>query len=156
MADQCDNRSVGMIVRNDKGELLLIERKKEPYGFAPPAGHVDDHGSFEDAARVELEEEVGLVAESLELVAEGRKDNTCRREGGDHHKWKIYRVTATGEVKRSKEETKQAGWYTPLAIQKLAAKTEKYNRGEISEKEWRRSPGIEPVWYGWFKELRIV
>jgi len=156
MANQCDNTSVGMIVRNDKDELLLIERKNEPYGFAPPAGHVDDHSSFEDAARAELEEEVGLIASELKLLIQGRKEYACRREGGDYHNWKIYAVTATDEVKRSKKETKQVGWYTALAIRELAAKTEKYNRGEISEEAWRRSPGIEPVWYEWFRELNII
>jgi len=30
--------------QNDK--LLLIERKKFPFGFAPPAGHVDGDADF--------------------------------------------------------------------------------------------------------------
>lgn len=67
MSKLCDNKSVGMIVwRNDK--LLLIERKKPPFGFAPPAGHVDDDKSFEVAAKRELKEEVGLDTDNLELL----------------------------------------------------------------------------------------
>ena len=70
-----------MLIRNDRGELLLVERKLYPFGFAPPAGHVDDHGSFEKAAEDEIREEVGLTSGKLKLVAEGRKDNRCRRQG---------------------------------------------------------------------------
>jgi len=43
-----------------KGEkLLLIERAKFPFAYAPPAGHCDGD-DFEFTAKKELEEEVGL------------------------------------------------------------------------------------------------
>lgn len=155
MPNICDNKSVGMLVhKGDK--LLLIERKKYPFGFAPPAGHVDDKGSFENAAKEEIEEEVGLIATTITLVKEGRKDNPCRREGGTWHYWKIYRVDATGDIKRSKDETKQAGWFSTDQIETLATKTESYIAGTISQEEWEKAPGIEPVWYDWFKELGVL
>lgn len=151
----CDNKSVGMIIR--KGEtILLIERKKPPYGFAPPAGHVDDKGSFDNAAKEEVEEEVGLNVVNVTLVTEGRKENPCRRPGGSWHYWKIYEVETSGEVKRSEDETKQAGWYTVDQIKTLAQRTVSYKAGEISEDDWQNSPGIEPVWCEWFKELKIL
>ena len=155
MHKQCDHKSVGMLVWKDDC-LLLIERKKPPFGFAPPAGHVDDHGSFEQAATDELSEEVGLEVQSMKLLIEGRKDNPCRRKDGTWHYWKIYEVKALGEVKRSPEETKQAGFYTKENLQLLAKKTEKYLRGKISDTDWESSPGIEPVWYEWFKQLTII
>lgn len=155
MHKQCDHKSVGILVWKDDC-LLLIERKKPPFGFAPPAGHVDDHGSFEQAATDELSEEVGLEVQSMKLLIEGRKDNPCRRKDGTWHYWKIYEVKALGEVKRSPEETKQAGFYTKENLQLLAKKTEKYLRGEISDIDWESSPGIEPVWYEWLKELNII
>ena len=110
MANQCDNTSVGMIVRNDKDELLLIERKNEPYGFAPPAGHVDDHGSFEDAARAELEEEVGSVKfrlsgkpiRSPRRLLPGRPDPRFVRSFGDFvmrfHIWKFIKYVYSRPV----------------------------------------------------------
>ena len=151
----CDNKSVGMIIR--QGEtILLIERRKPPYGFAPPAGHVDDKGSFENAAKEETEEEVGLSVTNLKLVVEGRKENLCRRPGGSWHYWKVYEVETSGEVKRSEDETKQAGWYSVDQIIKLANRTEKYFAGEIPEADWQNSPGLERAWYEWFKELRII
>lgn len=155
MAKKCDNKSVGMLIWKD-GKLLLIERKKFPFGFAPPAGHVDDFPSEEAAARGETEEEVGLKVESLRLVVEGRKENPCRRDGGDHHVWSIFEVEASGEIKRSKDETKQVGWYSPEDIKPLMERTSKYREGEISDEEWEQKPGIEPVWFDWFEELGIL
>jgi len=151
----CDNKSVGMLIWKDK-KLLLIERKLFPFGFAPPAGHVDDKGGFEEAAREEVQEEVGLSLINIKLVTEGRKDNRCRRKGGDYHYWKIYKVEAEGKLKPSEDETKQAGLYTKDQIKNLSERTARYLDGEISEEDWQNSPGIETVWYEWFKELEII
>jgi ADP-ribose pyrophosphatase YjhB (NUDIX family) len=151
---ECDHKSVGMLVWKN-GKLLLIERGRPPYGFALPAGHVDDKGSYENAAREETEEEVGLQVTHLKLLIEGRKDNKCRRPGGTWHYWKIYEAITKGEIKRSPDETKQAGWYTVKEIKVMVAKTEQYLRGKISEKDWISSPGLEPVWLEWLSELKI-
>ena len=35
MGKECDHTSVGMIIKRGE-ETLLIERKKPPFGFAPP------------------------------------------------------------------------------------------------------------------------
>lgn len=155
MTKICDNKSVGMIIkRGDK--TLLIERKKPPFGFAPPAGHVDDKGSFENAAKEEVEEEVGLTSKKIALLTEGRKENPCRREGGAWHYWRIYQVEAEGEINRSEDETKQAGWFSNGQIKTLAKRTEKFLIGNISPEKWQESPGIEPVWCDWFRELGIL
>lgn len=151
----CDNKSAGMIIKREEG-ILLIERKRFPFGFAPPAGHVDDKGSFENAAKEEVEEEVGLTPRNIELILEGRKENPCRREGGTWHYWKIYQVEADGEIKRSEDETKQAGWFSVDQINFLVQRTKRYLAGEIPEEEWQQSPGLEPVWVEWFKELKII
>lgn len=155
MPKKCDHTSVGMLVWKD-GKLLLIERAKFPPGFAVPAGHVDGDGTFEESAIRELKEEVGLDVANLELVAKGRKENHCRREDGSWHYWKIYQINAEGDIDRSKDETKQAGWYTKEQILELASKTEKYNNHEITEEEWSKNPGLEPVMLEWFKEIKII
>lgn len=155
MPKLCDHKSVGMLVwRNDK--LLLIERRKPPFGFAPPAGHIDGDNSFEESARRELKEEVGLEAKNLQLLTEGRKDTSCRRKDGDWHYWKIFKVETGGDIKRNKDETKQADFYTKSGLLALGIKTEKYLRGDIKQKDWEKSPGLEPVWYKWLKELNII
>lgn len=152
---ECDNKSVGVIVRKED-KILLIERKKFPHGFACPAGHVDDHGSFEDAARDELREEVGLTIVGLKLLTETRKENKCRREGGDWHYWKVYEAQTSGDLERSESETKQADWFDMNNIRKLAEKTNAYLKGKVAQEDWDRSPGIEPVWLDFFEELKII
>jgi len=144
-----------MLVRKNNA-ILLIERKKGVLGFAPPAGHVDQDPDFETTARRELEEETSLQATSLKLIHEGRRDNRCSREDGSWHYWKIYEVEAKGTPRPDKEETQSAGWFTKENLLELARKTEAYQRGEISEEAWKESPGLEPVWYDWFKELKIL
>ncbi|MCR4322647.1 MAG: NUDIX domain-containing protein [Candidatus Azambacteria bacterium] len=155
MSHECDHSSVGMLVWRDE-KLLLLERKLPPFGFAPPAGHVDGDALFEDAAMRELREEVGLTADSLKLLVEGRKDNTCRRSGGSWHYWKIYEVIAGGVVQGSAEETKQVNFVSKDVLLQLVEKTKRYIRKEISDDEWEASPGLEPVWYEWLQELKII
>jgi ADP-ribose pyrophosphatase YjhB (NUDIX family) len=155
MLKVCDHTSVGMLVWKDD-KLLLIERAKFPFGFAVPAGHVDGDPTFEDSAKRELQEEVGLQVAGLKLVAEGRKENPCRREDGTWHYWKVYEVNYAGELDRSEEETKRADWYAKEQIQALGDRTKKYLNEEISEEEWQQNPGLEPVMYDWLKELDII
>ncbi|MFA6601941.1 MAG: NUDIX hydrolase [Candidatus Paceibacterota bacterium] len=155
MSKICDHTSVGMVVRQGD-KILLIERAKGIKGFALPAGHVDGDKSYEEAARRELKEEVGLEAIGIKLLAEARKENPCRREGGSWHYWKIYAVTVQGELVRSLDETKKAGWYSLEEIKLLGLRTKKYEEGGIAEAEWNNSPGLEPVMYEWFRELKII
>jgi ADP-ribose pyrophosphatase YjhB (NUDIX family) len=138
------------------GKLLLIERKRGTLGFAPPAGHVEEGDPFEETAKRELEEEVGLNAKTIELVIEGRKENPCRRAGGSWHYWKIYKVEATGEVTRSEDETKSADFYSVDQLRLLAERADEYLRGEIAQDAWEQSPGLEPVWREWLKEMAII
>lgn len=155
MTKLCDNKSVGMLIWRD-GKLLLIERKLFPFGIAPPAGHVDNKGSFENAAKEEVLEEVGLKSLEIKPIKEGSKDNKCGRKGGNYHYWKIYEVKTEGAIKPSMDETKQVGWFSLGEIRKLSRRTEKYIKGEISERSWQHTPGIETVWYEWLKELKII
>jgi len=151
----CDHKSVGMLIKKG-GKILLIERKRPIFVFAPPAGHVDNKGSFENAAKEEVEEEVGLTPKKIKLIIEGKKDNPCRRKDGIWHYWKIYQVEAEGQIRPSEEEAKQADWFSNNQINSLAKRTQKYLAGKISEEEWQKSPGLEPVWLEWFKELKII
>lgn len=151
----CDHKSVGMVVwKNDK--LLLVERMKFPFAFALPAGHLDGNENFEEMAKVELFEETGLTAKALKLLVEGRKENPCRRIGGTWHYWQIFEVEAEGELNRSLSETKQIKWVGVDELEKLAARTEEYEAGKISGEEWKKSPGLEPVWREWLGELKII
>jgi len=151
----CDHTSVGVLIwRNE--ELLLIERKKPPFGFAPPAGHLDSHGTYENAAKIEVREEVGLCLVCLELLTEGKRNNPCRRSNGNWHYWKVYQGNAVGNVKPSGDETKGFIWANKQLLKNLAERSSLYIAGGVSDLDWQRTPGIEPVWLDWFKELRIL
>jgi len=151
----CDNTSVGIFVWKEE-KLLLIERARFPAGFELPAGHVDGDDTFEIAAIRELKEEVGLDATNINLILEERKENECRREGGSWHYWKLYKADAMGDIHPSVEETKKVDWYSIDDIKQLSLKTEDYLNKKITEEDWTKSPGLEPVMYEFFKKLNII
>src|SRR3989344_4619500 len=124
----CDNKSVGIIVRDKEGKILFIERKKYNFGFAPPSGHLDGD-TPEDAARKELEEEVGLSAQGLKFLLEKTLNNPCKREGGTEHRWHVYEaVDWRGEIKPSEDEVKSYLWLSPEDINSMAKRLEKFAR----------------------------
>jgi ADP-ribose pyrophosphatase YjhB (NUDIX family) len=141
----CDHTSVGILVYNEKNELLLIERGTFPFGMAPVAGHIDQHASYEEAAIAEVREEVGLEIDSLRLVAEGRRENPCRRVNGYWHYWKVYEAWARGVVQLSPREARRAEWCDSKRLAEL---------GLIScdAREGSREI-LEGVWVGRLSEL---
>jgi 8-oxo-dGTP pyrophosphatase MutT (NUDIX family) len=158
---QCDNRSVGVIVQNARGELALLTRRKFPAGISPPAGHVDDHGTSEQAAVEEVGEEIGveLAVSGLRrtAIASRRVENVCRRPGGDHHVWDVYEATVTSNgLNADPEETQGARWYSRPVVEALARRTRAYLDGTFSQEDFQNHPGIEPVWLPFLEELGYV
>ena len=140
----------------DGENVLILERKKFPPGFACPAGHVEPNETSIEAAARELYEEVGLTAKNLTIIYEGQKNNPCRRKNGTFHNWTIFKVEASGKIKASIDETKGVTWMSKKELQELSMRTKLYNDGSIDEKLWKESPGLEPVWDEFFKELKIL
>jgi 8-oxo-dGTP pyrophosphatase MutT (NUDIX family) len=160
MAKICDNKSVGVIIERD-GKIALLKRAKFPIAIAPPAGHIDDHGSPEQAAIDEVNEELGLVIASVDLkptaIANRRVENRCRREGGDHHFWWVFQADKTlGELKPSEDETQGAGWYTREELQELASRAKSLLAADAPQEDWQQNPGLEPVWLDFLSELGYV
>lgn len=60
--------TVDIIVALPQKQIVLIERKNPPFGWALPGGFVDYGESLEQAARREAEEETGLTVQLLGLV----------------------------------------------------------------------------------------
>lgn len=161
MEKYCDNHSVGVILTNENDELALLTRGRFPIGIAPPAGHIDGHGSPEQAAIDEVAEEIGvhLSLESLHktIIRHRRVENICRRIGGDHHRWTIYQVAVSQiDLYPDPDETQGAAWYSQNEVQNLADRTRDYQSGRVSESGWIKQPGIEPVWVDFLTELGYI
>jgi 8-oxo-dGTP pyrophosphatase MutT (NUDIX family) len=153
METRCDNTSVGIILENKIGEILLLNRAKFPFGLAAPAGHIDNHGSPEQAMIDEVSEEVGLyiASKSLEKVIDARRiDNKCRRAEGDHHYWTVFRASnVEGEFEPSADETLGVEWVSLDRLNELSKST-------IDREDTPASRGdqvLEPIWLSFFTEL---
>jgi 8-oxo-dGTP pyrophosphatase MutT (NUDIX family) len=153
METYCDNTSVGVILQNEHDDVLLLNRARFPFGMAAPAGHIDEHGSPEQAAVTEVFEEVGLIVpqESLIKVIDARRiANQCRRINGDHHDWTVYMSrTFSGDLNPSVAETKGAAWISLHALRRLAA-VRNVDRSEPG------AQALEPVWRDFFAELHLI
>jgi 8-oxo-dGTP pyrophosphatase MutT (NUDIX family) len=156
----CDHRSVGIDIVGTDGARLMLERVKPPVGIAPAAGHVDEHGSPEYAARAETVEELGLTVISLNLMVGDWVPNRCRRDvvpGCDvGHLWTIYRAKVTGDINPGADEARNVAWRSADQVHDLVNRTVGYARGEITGAEFADVPGLEPVWVCWYARLGVI
>lgn len=155
----CDNTSVGVLITDGVGRYLMFDRATPPPGTAPAAGHVDQHGSWLDAAREEVAEELGLEVVRLDLVAGGWRANRCRRRPGPRgvgHDWRVYAATTAGELAPSTWETRNCRWLSPEQIAWASARTVAYANGRITDADFAARPGIEPVWLDWLVRAGAV
>ncbi|MFB7014030.1 MULTISPECIES: NUDIX domain-containing protein [unclassified Streptomyces] len=155
----CDNTSVGIVITDRQDRYLMFDRATFPAGAAPAAGHIDDHGSAEDAGRTEVEEELGLTVTTLTRVTGGWRANPCRRRPGTRgtgHDWTVYQATVTGDLTPSTRETKNVRWIAPDSLQELADRTVAHAQGRVTDAEFEAAPGIEPVWMQWLADIAAI
>lgn len=60
--------TVGALVVNDEGEVLIVRSNKWKDKYSVPGGHIEVGERAEDAIRREVKEETGLDAEPVELL----------------------------------------------------------------------------------------
>ena len=126
--------SVGAIIKSED-KYFLMDRAIEPFGFASPAGHIDEGETPEKAMIREVFEEVGLKVTSSKLIAEEELDwNYCSKNVNTHY-WYVYECEAEGNPTRNEREAKSIGWYTKEEIKNLL---------------------LEPVWAYWFYKFKII
>lgn len=164
----CDHKSVGAVIIGGEsdgyagpdGRILTLRRLTWPVGIACVAGHVDDHGDFVQAIVDEVEEESGLRLVSYEpIVVNQWYDAYCRRTPSGPragHLWNVYKVRATGTLRPEAGKTADLTWQTPLDLQLLASRTVRYADGEISDAEFEKGPGLEPVWVAHLAVANII
>lgn len=84
------HKSVGAILT--KGEkILLLERRKYPFKYTIPAGHLEKEEEPEKAVLREIEEETGLQIKDTEKKFEGKIEDPCRR-GANFHYWHLFKA----------------------------------------------------------------
>ncbi|CNF62615.1 NUDIX domain [Mycobacterium tuberculosis] len=149
---RCDGHSVGVIVTDDHGQVLIGDRA-DGAGAAPVAGHVyDAHSGPRSAAVDEVREEMGLTVTRLTFITSGWRANRCRRGDGPDgpgHTWYLYRARAAGQMQVDPDSYRNVRWAGIHELRALAARTVDYVRGQVPEAEWAAEPGIEPVWLLW-------
>ncbi|RCV49723.1 NUDIX domain-containing protein [Marinitenerispora sediminis] len=148
---RCCGSSIGVIIRDEHGRYLMIERGWWPVGHAPVAGHVyDQHADPVAAALAEVEEEVGLTVVDLKpVLGPVHLPNLCASlpaEPTPGHTWWVVEATVTGTLRPAEGETKGARWYTPGQVQALAQRTIDHARGVVGTEEFTAHPGLEAVW----------
>ncbi len=126
--------SVGAIIRRD-GRILMIDRAVIPFGFACPAGHIEENESVEEALKREIAEESGMTLIKSKFLFEEEADGNICSRGVAVHYWYVYDCECEGEPRLFPTEEKSIGWYSPEEIRELA---------------------LEPVWERWLKKLGFI
>lgn len=172
MTKVCDHASVGVLLRDPAGAVLLIKRGTYPPGWAGVAGHVyDDHPGYYEAAIAEAREEAGVQLTPGQIperaTCGGWRDNRCRRQPcqnpeqpcpGIGHDWAVWMIDVPERpaLHLSERETAGAMWATPHELGYLAGRTVAYASGHVPAAEWANTPGLEPVWVRWLCEAGLI
>ena len=104
--------TVDAVVQNERGELLLIERKNEPPGWALPGGFVDEGETLETAVARELAEETGLRA--IDVMQFHTYSNPAR-DPRHHTVSTVFLVRAEGQP-RAGDDAGQAAFFPADAL----------------------------------------
>ena len=56
-----------IILKNNKGEVLLLNRKSPPFGYGLPGGKIEKNESIKDGCLRELKEETGITLKKDEV-----------------------------------------------------------------------------------------
>lgn len=94
----CPGKSVGAIIRDKAGGVLVLKRKKTPIGLALPAGHLNEGERPADAMQREVYEETGLEVKRYREVLHRTFPNICSRvdpasgKTYNGHEWWVYEV----------------------------------------------------------------
>lgn len=114
-------RASRVYVFNESGQLLIQQRSTKvakPLMFdQSAAGHVDEGETYEEAARRELKEELGLEGYGLTVVATSFRD--CDFYNG------IYKITIPNStsINFDREELTHVMWWSPEQVDEALAKT---------------------------------
>jgi len=119
--------STGVLVTKGD-EVLLINRRKYPFAYTIPAGHLEQDETPLDGAKRELKEETGLELNNLTLIKDYEAFYDPCKGGADYHEWHLYKAEYQyGKLIRD-SEAKKIGFFKPTEIKelKLTIPTERF------------------------------
>ena len=130
--------SVGAIIINSKGDILMMDRKNKPLGWACPAGHIDTSDkSPEEALIREVKEETGIDITNnikFKLIDEFLPWNVCS-SGMKGHYWYLYLVYVKEDRFKPNDEAKEMRWIPRVKLKDLK---------------------LEEAFEYWFKKLKWI
>ncbi|MGQ3892604.1 NUDIX hydrolase [Legionella sp. CNM-4043-24] len=115
--------SAGAIIsrrRQNECFILLFLRRKFPFLYTIPAGHVESGLNIDDNLKREVREETGLKILSMNPLWPTESfhlEDPCRR-GADIHSWHVFDVRTSGEP-RLCDEGRIIGWYHSEEIRQM-------------------------------------
>jgi nucleoside triphosphatase len=119
--------TVGALVVNDKGEVLMVRSKKWGEKYTVPGGHIELGERAEDAIRREVKEETGLDSEPVELLIMQQAIYPKDYHKHEHFIFMDYVCKAKSmEVKLDGRELQEYTWVSPQQALKL--NLEEYTR----------------------------
>jgi 8-oxo-dGTP diphosphatase len=127
------HRSVAAVIKKD-GKILMLDRVNFPFGWACPAGHIEEGENPESAMIREVKEEVGIDVKKYNLILHEFIDwNECKR-GVKGHAFFVYEILDwSGEIKGN-FESKGLKWIGKNEIENIQ---------------------LEPVWDYFVKKLDL-
>lgn len=109
--------SVGAVVLNEKGEVLLLDHVLRPAsGWGIPGGFMEPMEQPQEAVKREILEETGLEIENIEMIW----IRTLNR-----HLEIIFRAQSSGEARVKSREINQLGWFEIDQMPAEMSKTQK-------------------------------
>ena len=129
------HRGAHVFVFNSRSEILLQKRslKKDKYpGFwGDVAGHIDSGEGYEESARRELKEEIGIESK-LEFLMKFRK-----QVENDQEIITVFKCMHEGPFKINREEIDEVKFFSPEEIRNMLESGEKIAPGaKIALEEW--------------------
>jgi nucleoside triphosphatase len=122
--------TVGALVVNDKGLVLIVRSKKWGEKYTVPGGHIELGERAEDAIRREVKEETGLESDPLELVIVQQAIYPKDYHKHEHFIFMDYVCKAKSEeVKLDGRELQEYLWVSPEEALKLDL--EQYTRNFV-------------------------
>ncbi len=134
--------TVGALIVNEKGEVLIVRSKKWYDKYTVPGGHIELGERAEDAIRREVKEETGLDAEPVELLIVQQAIYPKDFHKHEHYIFMDYVLNAkSSRVELDGRELQECVWVRPEEALKLDL--EEYTRNFVLRylDKYGKSPG---------------